>query len=108
MCQGADWEWVAGAHSLRALRALPDRTLVTDGPGIDYEVVGWRAGCTCGWQGTNMHRRSRWFAGTGIAPDALYESVLRCEWELHLTTTPESAPAGSASSSKSKGRQLVA
>jgi len=51
---------------------------------IGPRVTGWRAGCECGWRGTQLHLRAEWpddeYAHT---PEAV-EHRCRAEWERHL------------------------
>ena len=51
---------------------------------IDPRVTGWRAGCQCGWQGTQFHLRSEWpRTEYARAPEAVKQQC-RGEWERHL------------------------
>ena len=52
---------------------------------IGPRVTGWRAGCQCGWCGTQLHLRDEWpDSDDAHAPDAV-EQQCRSEWERHLS-----------------------
>ena len=51
---------------------------------IGPRVTGWRAGCQCGWRGTQLHLRAEWpDSDDAQAPDPV-EQQCRAEWERHL------------------------
>jgi hypothetical protein len=51
---------------------------------IGPRVTGWRAGCQCGWHGTQLHLRAEWPDDEyAHAPEAV-EHQCRAEWERHI------------------------
>jgi hypothetical protein len=51
---------------------------------IGPRVTGWRAGCQCGWHGTQLHPRAAWPDDEyAHAPEAV-EHRCRADWERHL------------------------
>ncbi|HEX6359548.1 hypothetical protein [Actinophytocola sp.] len=55
-------------------------------------VTGWRAGCSCGWQGPTVVDRERCPSPTGAVPREAEEDILAPEWSRHVhTEVPELA-----------------
>ena len=57
-------------------------------------VIGWRAGCDCGWRGGQFYPRAEWPSTTGAVPAAVegWEGVTATceEWVRHvLNAVPE-------------------
>ena len=57
-------------------------------------MVGWRAGCDCGWRGGQFYPRAEWPSTTGAVPAAVegWEGVTATcdEWARHvLNAVPE-------------------
>jgi hypothetical protein len=51
---------------------------------VGPRVIGWRAGCQCGWRGTRFFLRAEWrTADCAIAPEQVAERC-RADWERHL------------------------
>ncbi|HEY4605891.1 MAG TPA: hypothetical protein VIH08_16290 [Blastococcus sp.] len=51
---------------------------------VGPRVIGWRAGCQCGWRGTRLFLRAEWrTADCAIAPEQVAERC-RADWERHL------------------------
>ena len=51
-------------------------------------VVGWRAGCDCGWRGRQFYPRAEWPSTTGAVPAAVEgweDATATCgEWVRHV------------------------
>ena len=51
-------------------------------------VIGWRAGCDCGWRGGQFYPRAEWPSDTGAVPAAVegWEGVTATceEWARHV------------------------
>ena len=51
-------------------------------------VIGWRAGCDCGWRGRQFYPRAEWPSATGEVPAAVEGwdgATATCgEWARHL------------------------
>jgi len=62
-----------------------------DGAPVVGTVAGWRAGCDCGWTGTQLFPRAEYEPAPaegnvpidGICPEAV-EELCSAEWEAHL------------------------
>ena len=68
---------------------LTDGTDSGDVPLHDQaRVLGWRAGCECGWRSDRFYPRSEWPSLTGRVPPAIEGSETRtgmfAEWSRHL------------------------
>ncbi len=54
----------------------------------DEAVVGWRAGCDCGWRGRQFYPRAEWPSPTGAVPAAVEgweDATATCgEWVRHV------------------------
>ncbi len=51
---------------------------------LDPRVTSWRAGCPCGWRGTQFYLRSDWpDTEYALAPDQVEQHCI-AEWERHL------------------------
>jgi hypothetical protein len=51
---------------------------------VGPRVIGWRAGCQCGWRGTRLFLRAEWrTTDCAIAPEQVAERC-RADWERHL------------------------
>src|SRR4051812_13180942 len=51
---------------------------------VGPRVIGWRAGCQCGWRGTRFFLRAEWrTTDCAIAPEQVAERC-RADWERHL------------------------
>jgi len=51
---------------------------------IGPRVTGWRAGCQCGWHGTQLHPRAEWPDDEYAHAPETVERRCRAEWERHL------------------------
>ena len=88
--------WVPGTdyppaqqHVGYPVSVLADRTDTGAVPLDDgARVVGWRAGCDCGWRGRQFYPRAEWPSATGAVPTAVegWEgATATCgEWVRHV------------------------
>jgi len=59
-------------------------------------VIGWRAGCDCGWRGGQFYPRAEWPSDTGAVPAAVegWEGVTATcgEWARHVQQAAPDLP----------------
>src|SRR3954452_8264457 len=72
---------------------------------VGPHVIGWRAGCQCGWRGTRFFLRADWrTADCAIAPEQVAERC-RADWERHLRVAlPVLGSTISPGGSRTRGR----
>ena len=88
--------WVPGTdyppaqhHVGYPVSVLADGTDTGATPLPGYEaVIGWRAGCDCGWRGRQFYPRAEWPSATGAVPAAVegWENITATcgEWVRHI------------------------
>ena len=88
--------WVPGTdyppaqqHVGYPVSVLADGTDTGATPLPDNEaVIGWRAGCDCGWRGRQFYPRAEWPSSTGAVPAAVegWEGITATcgEWVRHV------------------------
>jgi len=63
---------------------------------VNEAVIGWRAGCDCGWRGGQFYPRAEWASDTGAVPAAVegWEGVAATcgEWARHVQQGPGRHP----------------
>ncbi|MHA6806309.1 hypothetical protein [Salinifilum ghardaiensis] len=81
----------ATAHEGVAHTVLADGTLTATYTAPDHRAYrGWRAGCSCGWTGSD-YPREQWGEGRIMPPDRV-ETAAQDEWQQHLhAAVPELA-----------------
>ncbi len=70
-------------HEGVAYTVLADGTLTATYPaGEQRDYRGWRAGCSCGWVGSD-YPREQWGTGSILPPEAV-DDAASDEWDEHL------------------------